>query len=848
MWLHGSMSAGPVERLLDLLAEPARVLVGNEYQTAATLAAQEDFATLAEYYGLLSTRASHAGDHRQAQRLLLAERSVARRIGDHHRVAEATHHLAQRHRLQAGFLVAEVWHRTLLWDELDETTALAHARAWRELAAIREVSAAYSEGHEYCGRALVVCDRFPHRTELHGARVRALLQKSMLYRVQGNLDDAVAMVREARRFVETTTADAFTEGLVALREGGLEVVMGRGARALETYRRAEKLFTGVSRVNVGITRMRQITCLRMIGELPQALEQADRLEAEFRAEGDAYRLGQVLLEKAEVLNDLGDQPAVAATLEAACPLYENQTTLEALRWHRHVARNLITTRKNPTVAAQHLAAVLEVASEPERADLTRTMLALSDLLRLSGDVPLPSQLWRAASRAALLAADWQRASLDEPATRWSMHAQREEVYAAGILVHARTGDAAAVAQIAETGRADVLNQILSGRTGLGTLDELRVVPAPADPSILNKVFEVGAIAAGTLRTGRSATPIPDLPLPGHLSPDTELAGHTEVVALVQVGTDITGWWSACTVWTRETGWQTRFEVASPAVGKLLDALSRGDELPQRGITRATWESLGTFLLSHDEIWSGTRKRPRSVLVCPDPRLWQVPIGALVRGGVHLADVAEVALTPSLRTAGLINNRSRAQAGRSPGPAVSILDPRLPGHDLEHEALNTWPTGHVQLPDFDALGTASLLYVNGYGETAGETASLGQTNITLERLANLVLPPVVVLNGCWSGTAASRYGTDPLSLAVGAVLGKADTVIAGTGTIGGIGSALVVQHLLSLLGSGVPVCRALRSAQLRVRDEHLELGPFDWAGLYVMGVDARWTGQAFTSDA
>lgn len=842
------MSAGPVEGLLDLLAEPTRVLAGNEYRTAAALVAQEDFATLAEYYGELSTRASRAGDFRQAQRLLLAERSIAGQIGDHRRVADATHHLAQRHRLQARFLVAEVWYRTLLRDEFDEITALAHARAWRELAALREVSAAYAEGHEYCERALAVCDRFPQLTELHGARVRTLLQRSMLYRVQGNLDDAVAMVREARRFAETTPVDPFTEGLVALREGGLQIVLGRGAPALEAYRRAEKHFTGTSRTNLAIVRIRQITCLRAIGEPKQALEQADRLEGEFRAERDGYRLGQVLLEKAEVLNDLGDQPAVAATLEAARPLYENQTTLEALRWHRHVARNLIATKEDPAAAAQHLAAVLEVASAPQRADLTRTMLALSDLLRLSGDVPLQPRLWLAASRGALLAADWQRASLDEAATRWSMHAQREEVYAAGVLLHAETGDAAAVAQIAETGRADVLNQILSGKTGLSNLDELRVVPAPADPSTLSKVFEVGAIAAGTLRTGRLDAPVPDLPLPRHLPPDTELAGHAEVVVLSQVGTDTTGWWSACTAWTRETGWQTRFEVASPAVGRLLDTLSRGDELPQRGITRATWESLGTFLFPHEEIWSGTWDRPRSVLVCPDPRLWQVPLGALVRAGVHLADVAEVALTPSLRTAGLMSNRSRTRPGRLPGPAVSILDPRLPGGDLEHEALNTWPSGHVQLPDLDALGAASLLYVNGYGATAGETASLGHTNITLERLANLVLPPVVVLNGCWSGTAASRYGTDPLSLAVGAVLGEAGTVIAGTGMIGGIGSGLVVQHLLPLLASSVPVCRALRSAQLRVRGEHPELGPFDWAGLCVMGVDARWTGQAFTSGA
>ncbi len=100
-------------------------------------------------------------------------------------MADATHHLAQRHRLQTRFLVAEVWYRTLLRDEFDETTALAHARAWRELAAIREVSASYAEGHEYCERALAVCDRFPHLTELHGARVRTLLQRLRCPEVSG---------------------------------------------------------------------------------------------------------------------------------------------------------------------------------------------------------------------------------------------------------------------------------------------------------------------------------------------------------------------------------------------------------------------------------------------------------------------------------------------------------------------------------------------------------------------------------------------------------------------------------------------------------------------------------------
>lgn len=238
------MSAGPVDALLDILAEPERILTGREFRTSVELRDRQDFTTLAEYYGSLSTRALRAGDHRQAQRLLLAERSVARRAGDHRRAADAAHHLAQHHRLQARFLVAEVWNRTLLRDELDETTAITHTRALRELAAIMEVAASYEEAHEFCERAVAVCDRFAHLPELNGARVRALLQRSILHRLQGNLDDAIAMVREARRFADAGSADAFTEGLVALREGGLELALGRGAPALDAYRRAEQHFTG----------------------------------------------------------------------------------------------------------------------------------------------------------------------------------------------------------------------------------------------------------------------------------------------------------------------------------------------------------------------------------------------------------------------------------------------------------------------------------------------------------------------------------------------------------------------------------------------------------------------------
>jgi hypothetical protein len=72
-------------------------------------------------------------------------------------------------------------------------------------------------------------------------------------------------------------------------------------------------------------------------------------------------------------------------------------------------------------------------------------------------------------------------------------------------------------------------------------------------------------------------------------------------------------------------------------------------------------------------------------------------------------------------------------------------------------------------------------VSGRGAAPG-TSQFWPTSVIPEGLAVETLP-ALLLNGCWSGTAASRYGRDPLSLAVGSLHGGADTVIAGMGLTG-----------------------------------------------------------------
>jgi hypothetical protein len=111
----------------------------------------------------------------------------------------------------------------------------------------------------------------------------------------------------------------------------------------------------------------------------------------------------------------------------------------------------------------------------------------------------------------VLAADLQRDSLTEPATRWSLHGLREEFYAATVLISTELGEAGSAAQIAETGRADVLNHVLttpSGRRAATIAAEQLAMPGP-DPELTRRIFEVGRMSADAIRSGRLAHPSAD---------------------------------------------------------------------------------------------------------------------------------------------------------------------------------------------------------------------------------------------------------------------------------------------------------------------------------------------------
>ena len=824
----------------ELPANPTR----RVRDAADALHTSQDWSTLARLYEALAEQAWLAAHHAVGLRLLLAARAAADRAGDDARVSDITGFLALRHRVRAGFVAAEFWNRVLLAGELTAATAALHVRAWRELAALREVAADYTDGIACCQRSEDICAAYPAVKGVVEANVQTLLQRAVLERQRGRFDAAVSATNAARELADAAEVGPMVRGLVALRAGGLDLVVGRADTALASFQLAQRYFTGRSAHNASLARLRQIAPLRGLRRYDEALILVGELLDEPGT--DRYRRGQLLLERAEVQQEMGDVAAVRASLEEARPLYEHAESLEAVRWHRHLARLLLTSGEDPDAARQHLRAALTLTIAPGRRDLTRALLILHDLLRVPAPAALPPHLQMVAGRAALAATDLQRDSLREPEARWAAHAQREEVYAGAILLHDAYGRGEDITQIIETGRADLLNQVIaaSARPSAAVLTALPLVPA-ADPSLLDGVFEAAEDVVRHFTGGAQGTEL--LPLPGALPSDAELDQLGDVVVQVQLVDSAHGWCCAVCVRERAGRWQATVRPVPDEISGLVERLAGGGLLPDRGLDHRAWESLSAALLPGGAAWRGRPDRPRSIVLCPDPRLWQVPYAALPRDGRYLADVAETTLTPSLRTQCLL--RARADRNGLPGTsprgeraAVGLLDSSLPGHLVEKRSLAAWPGGlrlidRLPLPGGgqleNVLADVDLLYVSGRGHGPG-LSGMRASDVSIDDLWALELPSLVVLNGCWSATAASRFGRDPLSLAVGALVGGADTVLAGIGLIGEHAAALVAAGALAHLRRGMSPRAALRRAQLDVRDEHVELGPYEWAGICVVG--------------
>src|SRR5580704_19537940 len=217
---------------LDLLAAPARALMfpgepaGTRWsdqlvELAEQLHAAADWPVLAQVYQHAADVAWRDGCRRASVRLLLAERVLAQRAGDEHRVLESTFFLASRHRLQASFVAAEAWAWQVVRAPVTPDSAVIQVGALRELASVREMQSRYESGLLLCDQAEAMCRQYAEAPGMAAAHVKTLLHRSVLERLQGAVDRAAAAVRQAATLAEAAGVDELTLGMVALREGGL---------------------------------------------------------------------------------------------------------------------------------------------------------------------------------------------------------------------------------------------------------------------------------------------------------------------------------------------------------------------------------------------------------------------------------------------------------------------------------------------------------------------------------------------------------------------------------------------------------------------------------------------------
>ena len=324
------------------------------------------------------------------------------------------------------------------------------------------------------------------------------------------------------------------------------------------------------------------------------------------------------------------------------------------------------------------------------------------------------------------------------------------------------------------------------------------------------------------------TALPEVELPRHVD-------HTDLLITIGLAQEGADWWAIRAVSIQGAPWQSSTVRASAKVAALIERLRSGGTLPPRGIRRSTWAELSHFLLPGIP----QRAEPWRLALSADPRLWQIPWAAIIMSrGQQLADIAVLRLIPSLRTATALSAVPLADLASL--PAAALLDPGLAGHTEEVRALQEWRGGYHPLREWPAPRRPPIDSAYGLGYLAGHAPGpeaavrVADGIVAVETLARGPLPPLMFLNGCWTGATNSGFGRDPLSLGVACLIGGSSYVIASVGPIGSAPSALIAAKLLRTLGKQPSVAHALRRAQLMLRDERPELGVMEWAGLVAIG--------------
>lgn len=760
-------------------------------------------------------------------------------------------HIAQAHRLLQSDVAAEAWLRRDLATEVGEVTANQHVRALIGLSAIEHRSGDNDTAVGLALRAIALAEEYPNAPDVQPKSLAlALLQHSAAARTAGDYLSSSESLRRALPLAEAS-GDVNLTGQVHLRWGALLLAYGEAGRAIEQLESAAADFRSVSPHNALQARLRLVAAWRLAGDVRRAVAEAASLFADDTGSVPHIRL-QIGLEWAEALQSLGDLDAAAHVLERVGRLTIGARSLEVARWHIHMARLSVagvSTGSNRT-DLEHVVEALRLAVD--RHDLTRAAFAAALVPRLMG---LPDAIRLYAARLCVALVDAQRRLVVEPGNRASLQSDRAEAFSQAAFVELDLGDPFRAVHAVEAGRSDLLETLLAtvipgGRdeSGPGDTSNLgsaqtstRSVQAPDEWILQAHPLTASRLDVMFAAVAQLTTALCDGVCPGtevdslfaatiqrsseHPRLVLQLHRNAESLSLIRLWSLPGDEWSGDIV-----------RLPEPVSWLVQTSLTAG--VVPSPVRPSIWQLFAETLIPQSLI---TAMPDDSTLVLsPDQRLWALPLGALSwLHPMRASSGLPIVITPSLAVCESVARSSTPPDGER-WAAGFVLAQGLPGSSVEAEILRTW-NGRMaltesveQMSDLSDLSRCQLLYVSGHGSGPGSRTTLGDGGLDLITLAEALLPPLVVLAGCWSGSPTSAYGRDPLSLALGALLGGARVVVAGSGPVhsaatGEAGAAYVERVL-----HGIPPAQALVAAHSRVRRAHPELPPPAWGGLFLVG--------------
>ena len=245
-------------------------------------------------------------------------------------------------------------------------------------------------------------------------------------------------------------------------------------------------------------------------------------------------------------------------------------------------------------------------------------------------------------------------------------------------------------------------------------------------------------------------------------------------------------------------------------------------------------------------------RPASLVISTGNVLGPFPVAAVRVGGRYLAELAQLAVVPSLA----LWTSLRSRPARSGAGVLAYVNLTLTGAHRETTALRE-ALAPVKFLDAAAVRPAladaenySVVVLGAHGSPPPASGALvdgdastglaqalmltTEDRLTAADLLACTLPDGLITASCWSGRLIARTAVEPFGIPTAGLLAGARWVLAGTVDLGGPATARLLSDFYGGLARGETPSTALHHAQITYLARRPAAPPGLWAGLVIVG--------------